>query len=256
MTRAAALTLLLLSRNRTTRSPVELLSRCPGVGFRLSSARPLSVDRVQELPGHAAASSRCDEHTHPPAPATLWLLPPGIVGGHHCPQAVVAQHPPRSALPSIRLVTTTTGTVAPPSSDGNPTLCPGPACSRSRYAAYQSGQSGSECPISFSCRPCASAARRSALARSLAEPNVSVTTLLLPGTDTIKVASCLVPFVPRDCPLMRIRSSESDLQASRPTRATTGRPCQCPVHTRPCHGVHPAGVSAQPPTGHRCADQN
>ncbi|MEK8104686.1 TetR/AcrR family transcriptional regulator [Micromonospora sp. M12] len=46
-----------------------------------------------------------------------------------------------------------------------------PDCSLTRYAAYQSGQFSSRSPVRFSCSPWAAAARRSALARSLAEPN-------------------------------------------------------------------------------------
>ena len=41
-------------------------------------------------------------------------------------------------------------------------------------AAYQSGQFASRCPVRFSCCPWAAAARRSALARSLADANVVV----------------------------------------------------------------------------------
>src|SRR5262249_3807893 len=46
-----------------------------------------------------------------------------------------------------------------------------PVCSATMYWAYQSGQSGSAARSRFSCSPCAAAARRSALARSLAGPN-------------------------------------------------------------------------------------
>ena len=42
-----------------------------------------------------------------------------------------------------------------------------PACSATMYAAYQSGQFASRCPVRFSCSPWAASARRSALARSL-----------------------------------------------------------------------------------------
>jgi hypothetical protein len=45
-----------------------------------------------------------------------------------------------------------------------------PADSSAMYCAYQSGQSGSACPISFSCLPCAASARRSASARAATEP--------------------------------------------------------------------------------------
>src|SRR5512134_2128063 len=45
-----------------------------------------------------------------------------------------------------------------------------PACSRTMYSAYQSGQSASCWPVRFSCSPCAAAARRSALASSVPSP--------------------------------------------------------------------------------------
>jgi cation/acetate symporter len=48
-----------------------------------------------------------------------------------------------------------------------------PDCSATMYAAYQSGQFGSAWPMRFSCSPCAAEARRSALARSLAEAKES-----------------------------------------------------------------------------------
>ena len=46
-----------------------------------------------------------------------------------------------------------------------------PACSRTMYSAYQSGQFASASPVRSSCSPWAAAARRSAPARSLAEAN-------------------------------------------------------------------------------------
>jgi hypothetical protein len=46
-----------------------------------------------------------------------------------------------------------------------------PACSATMYAAYQSGQFASRCPVRFSCSPWAASARRSALARSAVDPN-------------------------------------------------------------------------------------
>ena len=42
------------------------------------------------------------------------------------------------------------------------------------YSAYQSGQFLSACPVRASCCPCAAAARRSALARSVADAKVVV----------------------------------------------------------------------------------
>ncbi len=54
-----------------------------------------------------------------------------------------------------------------------------PDCSRSRYCAYQSGQSGSGRPNSCSYTWCASAARRNACARSLADSKVSCMARLL-----------------------------------------------------------------------------
>src|SRR6185369_2135775 len=47
-----------------------------------------------------------------------------------------------------------------------------PDCSATMYAAYQSGQFSSRCPVRFSCSPWATSARRNAVARSLAEANV------------------------------------------------------------------------------------
>ena len=47
-----------------------------------------------------------------------------------------------------------------------------PACSRTMYSAYQSGQFASCWPVRFSCSPCAAAARRSAVASSVDEVNV------------------------------------------------------------------------------------
>ena len=44
-----------------------------------------------------------------------------------------------------------------------------PACSAAMYAAYQSGQFASACPVRSSCLPCAAAARRSPAARSATE---------------------------------------------------------------------------------------
>src|SRR6185369_17143732 len=44
-----------------------------------------------------------------------------------------------------------------------------PDCSATMYAAYQSGQFSSRCPVRFSCCPWAASARRNALARSVAE---------------------------------------------------------------------------------------
>src|SRR5581483_12522102 len=46
-----------------------------------------------------------------------------------------------------------------------------PACSRTMYSAYQSGQSGSSRPMRASCSPWAAAARCSAFDRSLADAN-------------------------------------------------------------------------------------
>jgi hypothetical protein len=53
-------------------------------------AGAVPVDCVQELPGRRGSGGR-DEHADP-LRLQLWLLPSGIVGGHHCPQIVVAQH--------------------------------------------------------------------------------------------------------------------------------------------------------------------
>src|ERR687897_416982 len=63
-----------------------------------------------------------------------------------------------------------------------------PACSRTMYSAYQSGQSASCCPVRFSCSPCAVAARRSAVASSVDEVNVVWSASTRPGNRT--VTSC------------------------------------------------------------------
>src|SRR5580692_6165630 len=56
-----------------------------------------------------------------------------------------------------------------------------PACSAAMYAAYQSGQFASRCPLCFSCSPWAAAARRIALARSFADAKVVVAGSMRPG---------------------------------------------------------------------------
>ena len=53
------------------------------------------------------------------------------------------------------------------------------------YAAYQAGQSASLCPVRFSCSPCPASARRSALARSLVEPNVVAVESMRPGNRVV-----------------------------------------------------------------------
>ena len=63
-----------------------------------------------------------------------------------------------------------------------------PACSATMYSAYQSGQFGSALPMSFSWLPWAADARRSALARSLAEPNEVVAGSMRPARRV--VTSC------------------------------------------------------------------
>ena len=60
-----------------------------------------------------------------------------------------------------------------------------PACSRTRYSAYQSGQSGSALPMRFSCWPWAASARRSAAARSFAEPNEVAAGSMRPGSRVV-----------------------------------------------------------------------
>ena len=56
-----------------------------------------------------------------------------------------------------------------------------PACSAAMYAAYQSGQFASGCPLRFSCSPCAAAARRIALAKSFADAKVVIAGSMRPG---------------------------------------------------------------------------
>ncbi len=50
------------------------------------------------------------------------------------------------------------------------------------YAAYQSGQFASRCPVRFSCSPWAASARRRALARSFADAKAVVAASMRPGT--------------------------------------------------------------------------
>jgi len=58
-----------------------------------------------------------------------------------------------------------------------------PACSLTRYSAYQSGQFSSASPVRFSCSPCAAAARRSALARSFADVDAVLDQVVVRGLD-------------------------------------------------------------------------
>jgi hypothetical protein len=53
------------------------------------------------------------------------------------------------------------------------------------YSAYQSGQFGSALPMRFSCLPWATSARRSALARSLAESNEVAARSMRPGSRVV-----------------------------------------------------------------------
>ena len=53
------------------------------------------------------------------------------------------------------------------------------------YSAYQSGQFASRCPVRFSCSPWAASARRSALARSLAELNEVAAESMRPGSRVV-----------------------------------------------------------------------
>ncbi|HEY0934545.1 MAG TPA: hypothetical protein VGD91_12465 [Trebonia sp.] len=56
------------------------------------------------------------------------------------------------------------------------------------YAAYQSGQFASACPVRFSCSPCAAAACRSAAARSAADEQAVAAGSTRPGSRV--VTSC------------------------------------------------------------------
>src|SRR5437667_11633109 len=60
-----------------------------------------------------------------------------------------------------------------------------PASSATMYAAYQSGQFASRCPVRFSCCPWAASARRNALARSFADANVVVAGSMRPGSRVV-----------------------------------------------------------------------
>jgi hypothetical protein len=62
---------------------------------------------------------------------------------------------------------------------------PLPDCSAAIYSAYQSGQFASRCPVRFSCSPWAASARRSALARSLAELNEVAAESMRPGSRVV-----------------------------------------------------------------------
>ena len=60
-----------------------------------------------------------------------------------------------------------------------------PACSRTMYSAYQSGQSGSSRPVRASCSPWAAAARCSALDRSPAEAKDVAAGSTRPGSRVV-----------------------------------------------------------------------
>ena len=60
-----------------------------------------------------------------------------------------------------------------------------PTCSATMYAAYQSGQFASRCPVRSSCSPWAASARRSALARSFADAKVIVAGSMRPGSRVV-----------------------------------------------------------------------
>ena len=60
-----------------------------------------------------------------------------------------------------------------------------PACSATRYSAYQSGRFGSVSPVRSSCSPCAAAARRSAPATSLTESKDVVAESTRPGRRVV-----------------------------------------------------------------------
>jgi len=49
------------------------------------------------------------------------------------------------------------------------------------YSAYHSYQFGSDAPVRFSCMPCATVARRSALAKSFAEAKLVAAGSMRPG---------------------------------------------------------------------------
>src|SRR5262249_59127165 len=63
-----------------------------------------------------------------------------------------------------------------------------PACSATMYAAYQSGQFSSPCPVRFSCSPWAADARRIAFARSATDAYVVSAASIRPGSRV--VTSC------------------------------------------------------------------
>jgi hypothetical protein len=57
-----------------------------------------------------------------------------------------------------------------------------PVCSATMYAAYQSGQFASRCPVRFSCSAWAASARRSALVRSAVDAKVVAAASTRPGS--------------------------------------------------------------------------
>jgi len=57
-----------------------------------------------------------------------------------------------------------------------------PGLLRTMYAAYQSGQFASRCPVRFSCSQCAASARRRALARSFDEAKAVSARSMRPGS--------------------------------------------------------------------------
>src|SRR5207237_9820620 len=60
-----------------------------------------------------------------------------------------------------------------------------PACSATMYAAYQSGQFASRCPVRFSCSQWAASARRNALDRSFTDAKVVVAGSMRPGSRVV-----------------------------------------------------------------------
>src|SRR4051812_49242649 len=68
-----------------------------------------------------------------------------------------------------------------------------PACSRTMYSAYQSGQSGSAAPVRCSCSPCAAAARRRAPATSATEAKDVVAGSIRPGSRVV-ISCSTQPF--------------------------------------------------------------
>jgi hypothetical protein len=133
-------------------TPVDLADARAALGRRQAGVRPLSIIVAERS---ARALGECGSRVFP-----------------------IAFEQTRLSKPCSRILRLPREIVESPTHKGGSL----PACSRTTYSANQSGQSSSRRPIRFSCSPCAAAARRSAAARSAAEPEAVVSTR--PGRRT------------------------------------------------------------------------